>query len=312
MTSRLGRLKGAARGSTIVNALINFQRFTCCDLQASGAYKRKLNKNKEEAHLETINKNQKLDNFFKTIPISIDNPPVVELRSMYDFEPDLNTPSTSIAGVDQRSYDNNKHEPTPRDTSNIEEEIDVITNFVVATVKARFKALREKYRRELQIEERLRRSGAPASTRPAWNLMSFFKFMNSRDDSRETISNYANETSTVENSVDYTSETLNDHNYYSEVEIHEDLHIPTSSAAVVESSQPKKRKNSHNGSDDIDNVLKDITDAIRGVNENVTKYDQFSLYLATELKSLSANNADLLMDHLMMELLKFKAKVRQS
>ncbi|KAF5278934.1 hypothetical protein FQR65_LT15479 [Abscondita terminalis] len=57
----------------------------------------------------------------------------------------------------------------------------------VATVKARFKALREKYRRELQIEERLRRSGAPASTRPAWNLMSFFKFMNSRDDSRDIV-----------------------------------------------------------------------------------------------------------------------------
>lgn len=58
---------------------------------ASGAYKRKLKRIKEEAHLETINKNKKLDIFFKTKPISSDDNKPVKC----DIDPNLNMPSTS-------------------------------------------------------------------------------------------------------------------------------------------------------------------------------------------------------------------------
>ncbi|KAL1493658.1 hypothetical protein ABEB36_009356 [Hypothenemus hampei] len=50
-------------------------------------------------------------------------------------------------------------------------------NVDVAIVKSRFKSLREKYRRELKLEEAATRSGSGSNNRKPWSLKTFFDFM---------------------------------------------------------------------------------------------------------------------------------------
>ncbi|XP_044744280.1 uncharacterized protein LOC123306371 [Coccinella septempunctata] len=105
----------------------------------------------------------------------------------------------------------------------------------VMEAKARFKSLREKYRREVLIKEKLERSGAPSNSRPVWPLMSFFHslYKCSEEATKETISNIPVEHLEV-------SDAEEEHIY---VQFAEDAGSSTPScSSTFRSTIPKRRK----------------------------------------------------------------------
>lgn len=72
--------------------------------------------------------------------------------------------------------------------------------------------MREKYRREVAIEDKLSRSGAAASGRPTWSLMSFFRFMYQDNEFKQTTSNLDDTDVEVDTEYEIVEEET-DHNY---------------------------------------------------------------------------------------------------
>ncbi|XP_030758056.1 uncharacterized protein LOC115883787 [Sitophilus oryzae] len=162
-------------------------------------------------------------------------------------------------------------------------------NVLVSAVKARFKALREKYRRELIIEEKLKRSGAPASTRPIWPLLSFLKFMYKcgTEQQRATTSNFEVDTVDSETSnepnTDYYCGTDDDSELIEIDHINTEMptanvatpttsEVATSSVASIQtSSGGKKRKLAYGATKEIDSVLTDVSEAIKNTKASCTK-----------------------------------------
>lgn len=208
--------------------------------------------------------------------------------------------------------------------------------FLVPEVKSRFKALREKYRREIIIEEKLSRSGAPSSSRPTWALMSFFKFMYKcgQEEHRATTSNFLSETESdienfdvleeiIINNEDNNTETSSEHNYsqINDVSVNnlrtnikrfsESVETPTTSKKKKLVNSPKTNEIKM-----IDNVLNDVSSAIRSINQNVPqqhiddKYDYFSKFLSLELKELGEPHSSILMEQIQIKIINFKSSLR--
>lgn len=178
----------------------------------------------------------------------------------------------------------------------------------MATVKLRFKALREKYRRETVIEEKCRRSGAPANSRPTWPLMSFFKFMNSQEENRDTTSNYASIDEVQEFSFvdEYENDVvIVDHDYDGHVD--EELELSRASTSVTPCRKKRKLADSPG-----DALLVDVSNALKSITQKpkVTKFDQFAQYLGAELNEMTEENANLLMEDINMLLIEFKRRCR--
>lgn len=174
----------------------------------------------------------------------------------------------------------------------------------------------------MQIEEKLSRSGAPSSFRPVWPLMSFFKFLFKYDqEHRQTSSNFESETLDGE-----TTENVETEDAESNIE---QIIIDYSSAGetddvetyMAKTPAPKKRKlepKKINESDKIDNVLMNVSSAIKSINQGhpqqhkkEDKYDFFGQYLSHELRELHEPNDSILMEIIQMEIIKFKRSLRQ-
>ncbi|XP_031345921.1 uncharacterized protein LOC116174930 [Photinus pyralis] len=189
----------------------------------------------------------------------------------------------------------------------------------VATVKARFKALREKYRREISTEEKLNRSGAPANTRPTWPLMSFFKFLYKSDgQSRQTTTNLpssSGESSSINSEVETEIITFIDHDYegcFSPVS-NNTWQSEMENTPQRKGKQSTKRKCDRSDVVEIDSVLKDVSSSLLSLNNtdnNGTKYEKFGQYVAAELKDMTTSHADEVMDALTLQLVSFKKRIR--
>ncbi|CAG9772262.1 unnamed protein product [Ceutorhynchus assimilis] len=174
----------------------------------------------------------------------------------------------------------------------------------VSEAKARFKSLREKYRRELQAIEKLERSGAPASARPVWPLMSFFKFMYKcgEESQMQTTSNFHLEEDTSHSSQ--TQPTISEEEFGIEEEYNfldnfpstnytNNPPIPATPTSISEPT-PKKMK--------MKAALqpKNITD----------RYELFSKFLASELRNISEPHASILMEELQVVIINYKRELR--
>lgn len=193
--------------------------------------------------------------------------------------------------------------------------------------KARFKSLREKYRRELLIIEKLERSGAPASSRPVWPLMSFFKFMYKcgGEQQRSTTSNISQETQSSQAS-EVSTYNLNDsdeENIVIQLEEEENTFQLTEQMANTPSTRVKKHKgkpvpaeasNVNTELKQIDNILVDVSAAINNLNNpkrgNPDRYDLFSQYMASELKNIGEPHSSILMEEMQMAMIKYKRNIR--
>ncbi|KAJ8938108.1 hypothetical protein NQ314_011599 [Rhamnusium bicolor] len=195
----------------------------------------------------------------------------------------------------------------------------------VAAVKARFKSLREKYRREIAIENSLSRSGAGLNIRPHWPLMSFFKFMNEDTTGRETTSNFLSDiednTNTQEIYVVENIDSPSDINNYiigdgdssasqSNISIIEDK--PTT---VTQTRNKRKKQISNNTEEgEVDSILTTVSKAISCINETPkkrNKVENFSIYLVSELEAFPPIDAELFMDEVVNNLIKYKQELRQ-
>lgn len=195
-------------------------------------------------------------------------------------------------------------------------------------MKARFKALREKYRREVALEEKLQRSGAPASVRPVWPLLSFFKFMNScgREEERSTSSNIPEERENQEEDFDIRNAASGSHGgevveeiflEFGDNPMNDDtMESMGSSSEQPQKTNTKKRKlETVTKEGQIDDVLLNISSAIKNINEGKEsndRYVNFGKYLASELKSMGEPNASILMEDLQLSLINFKKSLRDS
>ncbi|CAH0552465.1 unnamed protein product [Brassicogethes aeneus] len=198
-------------------------------------------------------------------------------------------------------------------------------------VKARFKSLREKYRREVQIREKLERSGAAASTRPVWPLMSFFKFMYKcgEESQRQTTSNISlqDTTTTLQASESYYHLTDSDEEENIVVQVVDENNAVESNSNTNNENlnvpKAKKRKgrsvaettNLKSEIKQIDNVLVDVSAAINNLNTNKKentddRYELFSRYMASELKNIGEPHASIVMEELQVTIINYKRELR--
>ncbi|KAK4887377.1 hypothetical protein RN001_003648 [Aquatica leii] len=191
----------------------------------------------------------------------------------------------------------------------------------VSTLKARFKSLREKYRREITILKSLERSGAPASARPPWPLMSHFKFMMDHSEPRQTVSNFEQNTDHQIEALELSdSQVFLEDVDIDQISIEYDESVdeqlatvspamsPRSNGSEVAStssdkrsvSSKRKQKTSRKEAvQEIDSVLRDVSNAVTSlvkVPEIKTKLNHFCDYLVAELRDFPLENAEIFMD----------------
>lgn len=215
----------------------------------------------------------------------------------------------------------------------------IIISFIclVSEAKARFKSLREKYRRELQAIEKLERSGAPASARPVWPLMSFFQYMYKcgEESQRQTTSNFPLEEDTSHSSQtqptiseeEITFEIEDEYNFLDNFPSTSSTNNPLTPATPISISEPTPKKiktkaalqpkNITGELKQIDNVLMDVSTAINNLNtkkieNNLDRYELFSKFLASELRNISEPHASILMEELQVVIINYKRELRAS
>ncbi|XP_030758045.1 uncharacterized protein LOC115883774 [Sitophilus oryzae] len=193
----------------------------------------------------------------------------------------------------------------------------------VPEAKARFKSLREKYRRELQIIEKLGRSGAPASARPVWPLMSFFKYIYKcgEESQRHTTSNIPVQVD--ESQASQSSSLVNSDEESIILQFEEEDPNTVASTSTIDNTRltaptPKKRKGKSTMETEIkqiDSVLLDVSTAITNLNSNkkyTDRYELFGQFMASELKNIGEPNASILMEDLQVTIINFTRTLRST
>ncbi|KAL1512660.1 hypothetical protein ABEB36_002218 [Hypothenemus hampei] len=213
------------------------------------------------------------------------------------------------------------------------------------TAKARFVALREKFRRQLKIEDMKNRSGCAGGRmgNKQWEFMDVFRFMNDGNEPRITTSNLPLEsiffgtptssesdneigrgiaspsTSAISRPLEHYMDFLDDNESQLISSPPDATSYSSPSRSNSKVSKKRKRKRVDESQNEISTVLTSVSDALVNLtipaptvekNGNEPRIQKFCQYLQAELEILKSADADIFMDENLEYLLKFKRNLQ--
>ncbi|KAL1490306.1 hypothetical protein ABEB36_013022 [Hypothenemus hampei] len=223
------------------------------------------------------------------------------------------------------------------------DKVSAILKIDVNTAKARFVALREKFRRQLKIEDMKNRNGCAGGRigNKQWEFMEVFRFMNDGNEPRKTTSNLPLESNffgtptgseseigrgIASPSTSATSRPLEHYMVFLDDNESPLICSPPNGSSYSSPSRnnkkiskKRKRKRVDESQNNISTVLTSVSDALVNLaipastvekNWNELRIQKFCQYLQTELEVMKPADADIFIDENLEYLLKFKRNLR--